>query len=108
MLLAINIGHLWSPHYAQGYAPAGLFNFSIFKALHCRAKFVVTSPFSLPSDFREEFEYTHMHTHTYIREPSASNKLHGPVLLHTRTQQLRGIPNEKEILSLQLERGHRV
>ena len=35
--------------------------------------------FSWPSCFREDFEHTHKHIHTRIREPSALNKLYMPL-----------------------------
>ena len=49
--------------------------------------------FSSFSDFKEEFEHTH--AHTYIKELLALNTVHVPVLLHTRTQQLRVASEEK-------------
>ena len=57
--------------------------------------------FSWLSDFKEEFEHTHMHIHysehtcTHIKELLALNTVHVPVFLHTRTQQLRVAPDEK-------------
>ena len=36
-----------------------------------------------------------MHIHTHIKELLALNTVHVPVLLHTRTQQLRVAPDEK-------------
>ena len=50
--------------------------------------------FSWLSDFKEEFEHTHAHTH--IKELLALNTVHVPVFLHTRTQQLRVAPDEKK------------
>ena len=40
---------------------------------------------------------THMYIHTNIKELLASNTVHVPVFLHTRTQQLRVAPDEKKI-----------
>ena len=39
---------------------------------------------------------THMHIHTHIKELLALNTVHVPVFLHTRTQQLRVVPDEKK------------
>ena len=39
---------------------------------------------------------THMHIHTHIKESLALNTVHVPVFLHTRTQQLRVAPDEKQ------------
>ena len=50
--------------------------------------------FSWLSDFKEEFE-PYMQIHTHIKELLALNSVHVPVLLHTRTQQLRVAPDEK-------------
>ena len=38
---------------------------------------------------------THMHIHTHIKELLALNTVHVPVFLHTRIQQLRVVPDEK-------------
>ena len=38
---------------------------------------------------------THVHIHTHIKELLAFNTVHVPVFLHTRTQQLRVAPDEK-------------
>ena len=38
---------------------------------------------------------THMHIHTHIKELLALNTVHVPVFLHTRIQQLRVAPDEK-------------
>ena len=40
---------------------------------------------------------THMHIHTQIKELLRLNTAHVPVFLHTRTQQLRVAPEEKNI-----------
>ena len=39
---------------------------------------------------------THIHIHTHIKEFLALNTVHVQVLLHTRTQQLRIVPDEKK------------
>ena len=51
--------------------------------------------FSWLSNFKEEFEHTHMQIHTHIKELLVLNTVHVPVILHTRTQQLRVAPDEK-------------
>ena len=43
---------------------------------------------------------THMHIHTHIKELLALNTVHVPVFLHTRTQQLRVAPDEKNIVAV--------
>ena len=43
---------------------------------------------------------THMHIHTHIKELFALNTVHVPVFLHTRTQQLRVAPDEKNIVAV--------
>ena len=45
---------------------------------------------------------THMHiyVHTHIKELLALNTVHVPVFLHTRTQQLRVAPDEKNIVAV--------
>ena len=43
---------------------------------------------------------THMHIHTHIKELLALNTVHVPVFLHTRTQQLRVAPDEKNIVDV--------
>ena len=42
----------------------------------------------------------HIHTCTHINELSALNTVHVPVFLHTRTQQLRVAPDEKNIVAV--------
>ena len=51
------------------------------------------------SDFKEEFEHTHAHTYSH-QELLALNTVHVPVFLHTRTQQLRVAPDEKNIVAV--------
>ena len=41
-----------------------------------------------------------MHIHTHIKELLALNSVHAPVFLHTRTQQLRVAPDEKNIVTV--------
>ena len=41
----------------------------------------------------------HMHIHTHIKELLALDTVHVPVFLHTRTQQLRVAPDEKNIVA---------
>ena len=43
---------------------------------------------------------THMHIHTHIKELLALTTVHVPVFLHTRTQQLRVAPDEKNIVAV--------
>ena len=50
------------------------------------------------SDFKEEFEHTH--AHTYIKEVFVLNTVHVLVFLHTKTQQLRVAPDEKNIAAV--------
>ena len=44
--------------------------------------------------------HTHMHIHAHIKELLAFNTVHVPVFLHTRTQQLRVAPGEKNIVTV--------
>ena len=55
--------------------------------------------FSWISDFKEDLNI-HMHIHTHIKELLAFNTVHVPVFLHTRTQQLRVAPDEKNIVAV--------
>ena len=41
-----------------------------------------------------------MHIHTHIKELLPLNTVHVPVFLHTRTQQLRVAPDEKNIVAV--------
>ena len=43
---------------------------------------------------------TRMHIHTHIKELLALNTVLVPVFLHTRTQQLRVAPDEKNIVAV--------
>ena len=43
---------------------------------------------------------THMQKHTHIKELLVLNTVHVPVFLHTRTQQLRVAPDEKNIVAV--------
>ena len=43
---------------------------------------------------------THMYIHTHIEMLLALNTVHVPVFLHTRTQQLRVAPDEKNIVAV--------
>ena len=56
--------------------------------------------FSVGSVISKKDLNTHMHIHSHIKEPLALNTVHVPVLLHTRTQQLRVAPDEKNIATV--------
>ena len=56
--------------------------------------------FSWLSDFKEEVEHTHAHTYSHEGAFGINYYIHVPVFLHTKTQELRVAPDEKNIVAV--------